>query len=464
MSRAWERRRLVCIRSNGRRPAGPGTIERYGGAKPEACACSGRQDACAPCAMVYFDHKMNYDFVIVGGGIVGLALARELRQRFPAQTIALFEKEGGVGKHASGRNSGVLHSGIYYSPGSLKAKVSVEGRRLMTEYCEQNHLPLSRIGKVILPVRETDDAQLDLLLSRAQSNGVRAELVDQKALTEIEPEAKSCTGKALWVPDACIVESKIILAKIAEDLKSNRVDLRFGAKVESVDSKNSNLRVGPDTIHFGHLFNAAGAYADIVAKAFDIGKRFTILPFKGIYYRLSPDSGLDIRHLIYAVPDLRVPFLGVHFMKTIGGEIYLGPTVIPAFGRENYTWLQGLSLFDTGSILYRIAEQYVHNRQGFRLLLHKEGRRFLRKYFAQAAQALVPAIRPKLLMTSNKVGIRAQLLDTEKKELVMDFVVERSANSTHILNAVSPAFTSSFAFASMVLDEVSPQRYEGTKL
>src|SRR5262249_48787465 len=157
-----------------------------------------------------------------------------------------------------------------------------------------------------------------------------------------------------------------------------------------------------------------------------------------IYFKLSPQSGIPIHHLIYAVPDLRVPFLGVHFMKTVEGEIYLGPTVIPAFGRENYKWLDGLSLFDTSSILLRIAGQYAVNHQGFRRLVYVEGRRFLKRYFAEAAQALVPAIRTEHLLSSDKVGIRAQLLDTRKRELVMDFVVEKAANSTHVLNAVSP--------------------------
>jgi (S)-2-hydroxyglutarate dehydrogenase len=395
---------------------------------------------------------MNYDFVVVGAGIVGLAVARELRTQHPNANICIFEKEEGVGKHASGRNSGVLHSGIYYSAGSVKARVSVEGRRLMTEYCEENKLPLNRTGKVILPVRQDDDPQIELLLSRAKANGVRAELLNDQQLKEVEPNAHSITGKSLYVPDACVVDSKKILRHLAQELKSKIVELRFGSRITKANAKESWIQVDAQQISFGHLFNCAGAYADVLAKAFEIGKNYTILPFKGIYYKLSPQSGIQIQHLIYAVPDLRVPFLGVHFMKTVDGEIYLGPTVIPAFGRENYKWLDGLSLFDTSSILLRIAEQYAVNHQGFRRLVYVEGRRFLKRYFADAAQALVPAIRAEHLLSSDKVGIRSQLLDTRKRELVMDFVVEKAANSTHVLNAVSPAFTSSFAFAKLVLE------------
>lgn len=396
------------------------------------------------------------DFVVVGAGIVGLAIARELRARYPGETICVFEKESDVGKHASGRNSGVLHSGIYYKPGSLKARVSVEGRRLMAMYCEENKLPLVRAGKVILPVHEDDNSQLELLYSRAQANGVRADLIDDHQLKEVEPEAHSRTGKSLYVPDAFVVDPKVILHRLVDDLRSQNVDLQFGKKIISINAKDSTLEVGTETVSFGHLINAAGAYADVVAKAFGIGEHYTILPFRGIYYKLDPSSGIAVSHLIYAVPDLRVPFLGVHFMKSVKGEIFLGPTVIPAFGRENYTWLTGLNLFDTSSILMRIAQQYLANKQGFRRLVSQEGVRFLRHYFAQAAQALVPAIRAKHLLPCDKVGIRAQLLDTTTKELVMDFLVERTPTSTHVLNAVSPAFTSSFAFARTVLDREQP--------
>jgi L-2-hydroxyglutarate oxidase LhgO len=394
------------------------------------------------------------DFVVVGAGIVGLAIARELRSRYPQKSICVLEKEVDTGKHASGRNSGVLHSGIYYAPGSVKARVSVEGRRLMTDYCDTNGLPILRAGKVILPVRADDDRQLEILLKRAETNGVRAELLDQKQLHEIEPRAYSITGKALYVPDACLVDPKVILHNIVGELRGKNVDIRFQHRVTSVDAKTSNLTAGKDTFSFGYLFNAAGTYADVVAKAFGAGSHYTILPFRGMYYRVDPAAGMNIRHLVYAVPDLRVPFLGVHYMKTIGGDVFLGPTVIPAFGRENYTFFRGLSLYDTSQILMRIAQQYALNNQGFRRLVHQESLRFLRRYFAQAAQALTPDIRPGHLLACDKVGIRAQLLDTRTKELVMDFLIERAGNSTHVLNAVSPAFTSSFAFAQLVLDGV----------
>src|SRR5207247_1271929 len=211
--------------------------------------------------------------------------------------------------------------------------------------------------KVILPVRDGDDQQLELLLSRATSNGVQAELLDAKQLSEIEPSAQSRTGKSLFVPEACVVDPNAVLHCLAKELKRQNVDLSFGSRITNVDASRSILNTNGEKLSFGHLYNAAGVYADVVAKAFGVARQYTILPFKGIYYRLSESSGIPVRHLIYAVPDLRVPFLGVHFMKTPEGKDFIGPTVIPAFGRENYKLFQGLSLFDTSSILVLFAQQ-----------------------------------------------------------------------------------------------------------
>ena len=393
------------------------------------------------------------DFAIIGAGIVGLAIGRELKLRHPHSKIVILEKESILGKHASGRNSGVLHSGIYYAEGSLKAKVCAQGSKEMAAYCDEYQLPISRIGKVIMPLREGDEAQLNLLYNRAKNNGARVEMLDEKQLREIEPDAYSITGQALYSPNTAVVDSKAILNHLADSLTNQGVEILFGHEFEQLGSDGASFSANGETIHFGHLFNTAGLYADSVAKAFDIGKKYTILPFKGLYYRLSESSGLKINGLIYPVPDLRVPFLGVHFTKKLNDEVYLGPTAIPALGRENYSGLEGLSFSDVGAILLSICQQYANNKQGFRQLVHEESPRLFKKYFAVAATKLVPKVKPEHLLKSDYVGIRAQLLDKEKQELVMDFVMERGKNSTHILNAVSPAFTSAFSFSRLVLEE-----------
>jgi L-2-hydroxyglutarate oxidase LhgO len=394
----------------------------------------------------------TYDTVIVGGGIMGLSLARELKRRDAGQRIAVLEKETSLGRHASGRNSGVLHSGIYYPSGSLKATLCADGARRMAAYCRERNLPLAAMGKVILPTRAADDPQIDLLVERARANGARAELIDELTLRELEPEARSATGRALFSPDTAVVDSKKVLAALSDELTQAGVDIQLGQRLES--AKNGALTVNGTTLSYGLLINAAGLHADVIARSSGVGERYVILPFKGIYYRLLPSAPFEIRRLIYPVPDLRVPFLGVHFTRSVTGEVHLGPTAVPAFGRENYRGWAGVEAADAGRIVTTLARQYVSNKQGFRTFVHEEAGRFLKPLFVNAARALVPRLRSRDLATSEKVGIRAQLFDKERQELVMDFVLERGERSLHVLNAVSPGFTSAFSFASYALDQL----------
>lgn len=399
----------------------------------------------------------NIDFVIIGGGIVGLAIARELVARHPGNSIAIVEKEADVGLHSSGRNSGVLHSGIYYPAGSLKAKVSAAGARRLSEYCAQEKLPINKIGKVIIPTREEDDGQIDVLMERGAVNDVAVELVDRQQLAELEPEARTASGRALWLPDTSIIDPKAVLKKLVQELKAKGVVFYFGVDKLRLRPSSRNIQLESGLLTYGHLVNCTGLHADRVAAEFGVGGNYTFLPFKGIYYKLSPASGLNIKHLIYPVPDLRVPFLGVHYTTSIDGQVYLGPTAIPAFGRENYSGLAGANLRDTSSIVYRLVKQYMANRQGFRLLTQNEGRRIFKKYFTEAATALTPRLKAEHLVSCNKVGIRPQLVDVHKNELVMDFVVEKGLHSTHVLNAISPAFTGSLAFAEYVVSNYIEQ-------
>ncbi len=366
----------------------------------------------------------TYDTVVIGGGIVGLAIARELLSRDPRQRIAVFEKEPELGRHASGRNSGVLHSGIYYPPASLKGRLCTEGSRLMREYCDERKLPIARIGKVVVPASDAEDGQLEVLLERARSNGARAEIVSN--VRELEPEARE--GRALFSPDTSVVDPKRILATVAEELRAAGVEFVFNREVTEIDRGT-----------YGFLVNAAGLNADRIARLFAVGERYTILPFRGRYYKLA--APFAIRRLIYPVPDLRVPFLGVHFTNAIDGTTYVGPTATPA-----------VRAGDAMSIAATIVRQYASNKQGFRTLLHQEAARLWKRNFAAAARALVPRLETKQLKPSTKAGIRAQLFDRVRNELVMDFVVERGERSLHILNAVSPGFTTAFSFARFALD------------
>jgi L-2-hydroxyglutarate oxidase LhgO len=392
------------------------------------------------------------DYLVIGAGIVGITIARELKRREPGASVIVLEKEDRPGRHASGRNSGVLHSGIYYVPGSLKARICGAGSREMAAYCDDRRLPIRRIGKILLPTRPDDGPQLELLGERAAANGVETERLDTAALARIEPEARSATGEGLLVPGTAVVSSADVMTSLVAEAREAGIDLRCGGRLGSVDAAGRALGWSGERLTYGHAINAAGLHADAVAHRFGVGERYTLLPFKGLYWKLDPASGICPGHLLYPVPDLRVPFLGVHTTTAIDGSVYLGPTAIPALGRENYRGLGGVTAGELLRIGGLLARQYLSGRDGFRRLAWQEGRRFSRARFAEAARALLPRLRPEHLLPCDKVGIRAQMLDRTTGRLVTDFLLESGPDSTHVLNAVSPAFTSAFPLARHVCD------------
>ncbi|HEY0327407.1 MAG TPA: L-2-hydroxyglutarate oxidase [Allosphingosinicella sp.] len=387
------------------------------------------------------------DYLIIGAGIVGLTIALELKRRHPGASVLVLEKEPEPGRHSSGRNSGVLHSGIYYPPASLKAQVCRSGCLEMMTYCEERGLPLNRIGKVLVPVREEDGPQLDLLEERGALNNVHTKRLGPADLRSMEPEARSATGEALFVPITSVVSSAAVFASVLSDVQAAGIEVICGGELGAVDAGTRSLVFGGERIDYGHAVNTAGLHADSVAHRFGVGRHYTLLPFKGIYWKLDPAAGLRINHLVYPVPDLRVPFLGVHTTTAIDGTVYIGPTAVPAFGRENYRGWQDVAPRELARILGLIAGQYASGRDGFRRLAWQEGRRYFRRWFAEAGRALLPRLQPEHLLPCDKVGIRAQMLDRRTGRLVTDFVVEEGPYSTHVINAISPAFTSAFPLA-----------------
>ncbi len=398
--------------------------------------------------------EVLFDFIVLGAGISGLAIATKIKQKHPEASILILEKEKSLGMHGSGRNSGVMHSGIYYPENSLKAKVCSSGSKAMVEYCLDRGLPVNRLGKVIVPTNEKDDGTIDLLYKRAKSNGVTVAILDAQELADVEPFARSASGRALFSPDTAIVNPKLILEQLYHDLVGQGVQFEFESPCISVVVGKSEIQTKNTRYTYGHLINATGQFADQLAHIFDVGRRYVLLPFRGSYYKLSEHSGIQLQRLVYPVPDLNVPFLGVHSVNSIGGISYFGPNAVPAFGREHYKGLKGASFKEGLSIGYYLLEQYIRDQQGFRRFSHNEAGRLMKSNFVQAVQKLVPSVKAEYLLPSNKVGIRAQLLDTETHQLVMDFLVERREKSTHVLNAVSPAFTSSFSFAEYVIEKM----------
>ncbi len=392
----------------------------------------------------------RYDFVIVGAGIVGLTLARELALRNSGK-ILVVDKEDGVGRHASGRNSGVVHAGIYYAADSLKAKFCVDGARRLTDYADQHRLPILKCGKVIVATKPENVPVLSTLLERAKVNGVEAKKISLAELKELEPEARSY-DHALWSPRTSVIDSKAVLAHLSRELQQLGVEVKFDTEIAKIDPATNTIFAGSEQWQYGFLFNCAGAYADRVAHQFDVGRKYRILPFKGLYWKSSDEYAKRIQRLIYPVPDIGMPFLGVHITRTVDGKVLFGPTAIPAFGRENYSLLGGLSAFETPIISWHLLKMLIRNPGNFRRYVRDEMSRYWPKNFFNEAASMVHQLERHDIGEFYKVGIRAQLMDLDKGQLEMDFVIEPGKNSLHVLNAISPAFTCAFAFAPLLAD------------
>lgn len=394
------------------------------------------------------------DHVVIGGGIVGLSCALEIKRRDPGSRVVVLEKETTTGRHSSGRNSGVLHSGIYYPPDTLKARVCSSGAREMSAYCAQRGLPLNPIGKLLIPTREDDAPQLDLLEERGGLNGIAVRRIGEAELARMEPGTRSATGEALFVAQTSVVDSGAVLASVHADTVAAGIEIRCGGRLGPVDGKCRTLTWSDQTLHYGHALNAAGLHADSIAHRFGVGEDVVLLPFKGLYWKLDPQAGIAINHLIYPVPDLRVPFLGIHTTTSVDGQVYLGPTSVPAFGRENYRGFEGVSGTELARILFMLGAQFLSNNDGFRRLAVQEGPRYIKARFAQAASKLLPALKSDDLLPCDKVGIRAQMVDKTTGRMITDFLIRTGPGSTHVLNAISPAFTSAFPLARTICDSI----------
>jgi L-2-hydroxyglutarate oxidase LhgO len=396
------------------------------------------------------------DFLVVGGGIVGLSVALELRRR-GLGSVTLLEKEAALGLHASGRNSGVLHAGIYYATDSLKARLCAEGARRLREYATDRKLPLRTCGKVIVATSEQTAPQIDMLYRRALDNGVRVERISPDELRRIEPEAVT-HGVALHSPDTAITDSRSILQSMSEDAATAGVRIERGVLVMQADDQAGVARTTAGPRPYGILVNCAGLHADRIAHDVGVGLEYSILPFRGMYRKLHAEAAARFRGLVYPAPDLRVPFLGVHITPTVHGDVILGPTALPALGRENYGWINGVRPREAVRMGWDLGRMLILNRHGFRRMVAEEAARYTKPGFLKDTRTLAPRLRGQDVTGWSKVGIRAQLINRERMELVMDFVVEKGTRSVHVMNAVSPAFTSALPFAELVADRATTTR------
>lgn len=390
---------------------------------------------------------MSKRYLIVGAGIIGSSIAREIASRRIGEVIVL-EKEKELGLHASGRNSGVLHSGINQKPGSLKARMCVEGNYLARNFCKEYEVPMEECGTIVVAREQSELPTLDKLLVMGMESGVEGlKIIDKQELAERELNVHGI--KALFSPNGAVVDSLDFLKKVSKDAVRNGAEYFFDEKVTSVINKKDKIIIETDkSEHIAdHIVNCAGLYADEIAHKFGVGLNYSIIPFKGSYREVK---NLRINSMVYQVPDLRYPFLGVHFTKTVDGKVLAGPTAQLAFGREAYNNFNLKGTIEM--VCSRNFWNMASNREFLKLAYSNGKTAFFDSVFLEEARKICPLINERDL-SPYRSGIRAQLVD-KNGIMVDDMLVEFRENSTHVLNAVSPGMTCSLAFAKYVVDNM----------
>lgn len=393
------------------------------------------------------------DVVIVGGGIVGLASAYQLVRRFPTLHVTILEKEAELGSHQTGHNSGVLHSGIYYKPGSLRATNCRTGKQAMEEFCEAEGVPYEICGKVIVAVNEAEFPQLEQIYQRGQENGVLCEMISGERLAELEPHTAGI--KAIHVPEAGICDFRKVCLKLAERLQEREAIVQTNARVTRILKQENSVVVESTAGSFEarYLVNCAGLHSDRVASLTGFRAASKIVPFRGEYYDLKPHVENLCRNLIYPVPNPKFPFLGVHFTRMINGGVECGPNAVLAFAREGYR-KRDVNLYDLGEALtypgfLRLA------RKNWRAGCGEMWRSFSKRAFVRALQRLVPSIRGQDLVAA-RAGVRAQALARDG-QLVDDFRIRTDECIVNVDNAPSPAATSSLNIGRLVAETLAQQ-------
>lgn len=390
------------------------------------------------------------DVAVIGGGIVGLALADAWLAAHPGSRVVVFDKEERLAEHASGRNSGVLHAGFYYAPDSLKAHLTRRGNQMLRAFCAECGVDVRETGKVVVTTSPEQLPQLDELYARGQANGVPLEIVDEAALRELEPLART-HERAIWSPSTAVADPVAVVEALGARVRERGGEVRLGTPV--IEAGPGWIRTPYQRIEVGHTINAAGLYADRVARWFGVGEDYAMLPFKGLYWYSNWPAGRLRRH-VYPVPDPRNPFLGVHLTVTVSGRTKVGPTAIPSLWREDYGGVRGINASEVAGIarLYpRFLRSPHHDVPG---LVRTELPKYSRRHLVSQARALVPSVHAADFRERGRVGVRAQLLHVPTGTLEMDFVVEPGERSTHVLNAVSPAWTSSLAMAEWIVARI----------
>ena len=392
---------------------------------------------------------MIYDYLIIGGGIIGLNIARALKLQYKDASVVVIEKEAEAAMHSSGRNSGVLHAGFYYSADSLKAKFTKEGNASMHKFCKERNLRINECAKVVVAQNDEEVAGLEELKRRGDVNKVELNWMSEEELNEKFPLIKS-RKKALFSPTTATIDPREVTLEFKKVVQELGVEvLTSTAYIKR--NYEYEIETSRGAMKFKKLINCAGLYADKIAKDFNFGHNYVIIPFKGIYLKDKYNvCGLTTN--VYPVPNLANPFLGVHYTYAVEDDSKIGPTAIPAFWRENYKGFDNFNFSEMVQILYYEAKLFLTNAFGFRDLAISEVKKYSKTYLLNLTKGLTKPLDMSGFDSWSTPGIRAQLLDTKTLELVQDFVVEGDNVSVHVLNAVSPAFTSAMPFSQWVVD------------
>ncbi|MFA8440119.1 L-2-hydroxyglutarate oxidase [Pueribacillus sp. YX66] len=389
-----------------------------------------------------------YDLAIVGGGIVGLSTAMTVLRQFPHLKVVLIEKESDIAQHQTGRNSGVIHSGIYYKPGSLKARFAREGNKLMINFCETHGITYDMCGKVIVAVDENELKLMDNLYERGVQNGLRVKKIGRSELNEIEPHVNGLG--AIHVENCGIVDYSEVAKTFKKMIVDHGGEIRLSTTVEAIAECNDGVTLDTNkgTIQACYMINCAGLHSDRIANMVGLETDMKIVPFRGEYYELVKEKEYLVNHLIYPVPNPNFPFLGVHFTRMINGGVHAGPNAVLAFRREGYkkTDIHMKDLFEvlTYSGFWKMAIPNV--KEG----LHEMVRSFSKKAFLKSLQRLIPDIEENDIIPSD-AGVRAQALKSDGS-LVDDFAIFQSERSLHVCNAPSPAATASLMIGNEIVN------------
>jgi L-2-hydroxyglutarate oxidase len=393
------------------------------------------------------------DVAIVGGGIIGLATAYRLSQRYPAVRAIVLEKEREIAQHQTGHNSGVLHSGIYYKPGSLRAKNCREGKLAMQQFCDAENIPYELCGKVIVAVDASELPQLERIYERGQANGVRCALIDKERLREIEPHVRGV--KAIHVPEAGIIDYRQVCERLAQRVIEHGGKVLTQARATAMFRRNGRMIVESTAgeVEARYVVTCGGLHSDRLTRLSGQTPTVRIVPFRGEYYELKPSAQHLCRGLIYPVPDPNFPFLGVHFTRMIHGGVECGPNAVLAFAREGYykTSFNLLDCLETLTYSGFLRLMARHWRAG----MHELWRSLSKRAFVAALQRLVPEIRGEDLVSA-PAGVRAQAL-TPQGELVDDFLIQESDLVINVCNAPSPAATASLNVGNLIVDKLAPR-------